>query len=183
MSFIVGKCPKCNSNIVESERGYSCDNKINCGFHLNYHNLAGLGVPFVKKTVIKQLLKHPDSVVELKARESGNSYKKKAWLHKGAEYTAWTIVVADDFHNEFVGECPACSGSVLEYPKIYKCHSESCEFKLWKNHYGNDITIEMASGLLSGLSYELECTAPKNKKNKWNEAIWLDGSVLINERI
>jgi len=182
LNDFVGICPKCNKKIVKTKRGYSCENKDGCGFHLNYHNLAGLGVPFVKKSIIKRLLKFPDDVVELKARESGKSYKKKAWLHKGEEYTAWTIVVADDFHNEFIGICPSCGGSVLEYSSIYACSSESCSFKIWKNYKNAEISPDMAIGLLNKKSFQIECVS-QNKKYKWNEEIWLDGEFLNGEKI
>ena len=178
---VVGSCPKCDGYIIEFERGYSCENKETCDFHLNYHNLAGLGVPFVKKDIIKKLLKDPDGVVELKARESGNSYKKKAWLHKGEEYTAWTIVVADDFHNEYMGKCPLCSSAVLEFGKHYGCESESCNFKLWKTHYGVDIDETICQGLLSGKTYDVECTNPKDKKKHWEESIWIESGYLMRE--
>lgn len=182
MSDVVGNCPKCEQYIVETERGYSCENKEGCGFHLNYHNLAGLGVPFVKKSVIKKLLRFPDEIVELKARESGKSYKKKAWLHKGEEYTAWTIVVGDDFHNEFIGICPSCEGSVLEYSSVYACPSESCQFKFWKKYRNAEIPMDMAIALLAGTSFQVECIS-KDKKYKWTEEIWIEDNFLTGEKI
>lgn len=183
MNIVIGKCPKCSNNIIETVRGYSCEDKEGCGFHLNYYNLAGLGIPFVKKNIIKQLLKNPDTVIELKARESGNFYKKKAWLYKGEGYTAWTIVVADDFHNELLGACPACNSAVLEFPKAFSCSSDSCDFKIWKNYYGNEVSFEMALGLLAGETYELDCVSPRNKQRKWREAIWLEHNILMNEKL
>lgn len=176
---VIGKCPKCNKNIIETPRGYSCEDKEGCGFHLNYHNLAGLGVPFVKKSIIKKLLKNPDAVVELKARESGKSYKKKAWLYKGEQYKAWTIVVDDDFHNEIIGECPKCSSLVQEYSKVYKCTNESCNFKIWKNYKGSDIKIEDAKRLLKKETIVVECISQKNKKVKWKEYIWISNDGFI----
>ena len=181
MANIVGKCPKCNKNIIESSRGYSCEDKETCGFHLNYHNLAGLGVPFVKKSVIKALLRNPDSVVELKAKESGKSYKKKAWLYKGAEYTAWTIVVSDDFYNENVGFCPKCKNIVIEYSNIYKCMNENCDFIIpgkWKNH---TIDVNEAKKLLSNETIEINCFSRYDKKKKWIEYIWIEKNVLYSE--
>jgi len=172
----------CSSNIVSTKRGYTCENKNDCGFHLNYHNLAGLGVPHVRKDVIKALLKNPDSVVRLKARMSGKSYKKKAWLNKGEGYKAWTIVVDDDFYNEDLGACPRCGESIIELASGFKCTSEKCSFFIRKDFKGSEISTEQMISLLSGESIMLQCHSQYDKKKKWNEIAWIDKGNLISEK-
>jgi len=53
---------------------------------------------------------------------------------------------------ETLGKCPLCGGDVFEGKKSYYCSSwkeKNCEFKIWKQLYGKNITPSIARELLT----------------------------------
>lgn len=50
---------------------------------------------------------------------------------------------------ECVGICPVCGKKVLSYPKSYSCESKECNFVIWKNICGKNLSSAQAVKLLA----------------------------------
>lgn len=50
---------------------------------------------------------------------------------------------------ETVGICPVCGKKVLSYPKSYSCESKECNFVIWKNICGKNLSSAQTVKLLA----------------------------------
>ena len=142
----LGKCIMCDGEIIEKAKIYMCnrakfkkegDNFINegCTYKILKAALKNMGKPNLTVTEVKKFLDKKELEVTLKAKESGNSYKKFIIPDE-----KWGVKVDFDrkVEGKSLGKCPLCDGTVSNNGFLYACSNnvsktEGCQYKIFKN--------------------------------------------------
>ncbi len=166
---VIGNCPACGNQIIETKKAYSCANK-GCDF-------------VIWKKIAKKNISSKMAANLLKYRKSGPfkgfvSKKKKrfsASLKIGKDEGAWKV--SFDFDKAKVESdirkvpgqiqtdqiqtgqiqtvCPLCGGKIIEGKKGYGCANwrpddGNCLFVIWKDISGKKLTTKNIETLLTG---------------------------------
>lgn len=75
---------------------------------------------------------------------------------------------------ETVGICPKCGQKVLSYPKSYSCENKECDFVVWKNVRGKNLSSAQAVKLLT----KGKTDTLKGLKSKLGESF--DAAIKLN---
>lgn len=126
-SEVIGKCPKCSSEVIEKPKTFSCSNE-SCKFTLwkstkHFKDSFQINTNEAKKLLNNEVVEFTLTTEEKK--------KKKAKLK---------IKINGDYVNfeeerESIGKCPLCGKEIAESDKKFYClgYKEGCNFTLWKN--------------------------------------------------
>ena len=91
----LGKCPVCQNDVIESEKGYLCSNYINCKFgiwkndkYLEYYNKKP------NKTMVKSILKNGQAKVKSLTSKKGSKFDAiLKYSKKDNGYWGWTMEI------------------------------------------------------------------------------------------
>lgn len=91
----LGKCPVCQNDVIESEKGYLCSNYINCKFgiwkndkYLEYYNKKP------NKTMVKSILKNGQAKVKSLTSKKGTKFDAiLKYSKKDNGYWGWTMEI------------------------------------------------------------------------------------------
>ncbi|WP_242652423.1 topoisomerase C-terminal repeat-containing protein [Desulfofarcimen acetoxidans] len=87
----------------------------------------------------------------------------------------------NNVERETIGQCPLCGKNVIENKKSYRCvgHNEGCEFKVWKEIAGKNISLTQAKTLLEEGKTGLIKGFTSKQEKKFDAALKLgtDGKV------
>ena len=123
---IVGKCPRCGGNVVETMYSYQCENSTTgCRYHIQKTASKGL---FCKTTITPQMAKSLINGEHIDV--------KTLYVEKTKQKFSGTIYLDDSELSDYgpaikieratVGKCPRCGGAVTETLFNYQCeNSES----------------------------------------------------------
>lgn len=75
---------------------------------------------------------------------------------------------------ETVGICPKCGQKVLSYPKSYSCENKECDFVVWKNVRGKNLSVTQVVKLLT----KGKTDTLKDLKSKLGESF--DAAIKLN---
>lgn len=75
---------------------------------------------------------------------------------------------------ETVGICPKCGQKVLSYPKSYSCENKECDFVVWKNVRGKNLSVTQVVKLLT----KGKTDTLKGLKSKLGESF--DAAIKLN---
>lgn len=180
---VVGKCPKCGSDIVETPKGFGCVGKTPDGkycsvsFWKNSKFLDSIGKKMTKSTVVSLLKDGKAPLKGCVSKKTGKTFDCVLRCDFMGERPEFRL----DFDSPAgtpVGKCPFCGADVYEKAKLFSCSNHDCEAALWKTTkvYGNEVEISTANAkkLLSGKSIKVEI--PKRDKSG-NEAIEVSAST------
>lgn len=159
----IGKCPNCDSPLIEGEKGYFCKNykEKNCNFYLP------------KKFFGRKIEK--DEVIELinngKTKLlfnfiSKNKKRFSAYLQLKDGKVELAFPEDKIINNESIGECPKCGGKVIETETKYRCENINCSFSISKNILGQKIEREDIQKLLKGEETKIYQFKSKGKRFK-----------------
>ncbi len=150
----IGKCPACQGEIIEGNRGFGCSNwreeDGGCRFVI-WKKIAGkpISLELAKEFLAKGKIGPFDDFIS----------------KKGTPFSACLVIVKQDdkwevkfdFNGEnqanILGKCPVCGGEVIEGPKGYGCSrwrdaDGGCKFVIWKTIARKQISPEIAKVLL-----------------------------------
>lgn len=166
---VLGKCPKCGSDVVEGKSYYLCTQyKQSCDFIF----AKEIGGAKLSKTEAKKLLAGKEtkelnitlkSGVKKAARLKLNADGKLDFIGNGATGTSKEKV------NKVIGKCPKCSKNVVVLKQFYVCegYKKDCDFLQKKTINGTKITEKDMKDILSGKqTRELEFVWKSGKKGK-----------------
>ena len=173
---VIGKCPKCGSDVIMGKQYYLCKNYKNedtskeCDFIIS-KTFNGANIT---KTEVKKLLSGKETKEYEFTWSSGKKGKGKLKFENGK----LTVVFANGSNSgnnkspngekKVVGKCPKCNGNVVE-ANYYMCenYKNSCDFIIGKTIRGATITTEDVEKILRGEeTKELEFTWSSGKKGK-----------------
>lgn len=137
--LIVGTCLVCGGDVVKTVKGYSCVNAVgenpSCKFFIN--------------GVIANRKMHDDEIVSL--------LKEKSLIFDGfttkeGKVFSSAISIKDDGAIDLssrVMKCPRCNGDVYVGIKGFNCSNYNhptapCNFVIWRNIAGHDVTLQEA---------------------------------------
>lgn len=128
---VLGKCPVCGKNVIETPKAYSCENReCKVAFWKENKFLESMGKKFTAG-MVKSLLK--DNKCLLKGLKSKKGTTFDAFLE--ANYNEGRVNLNLTFNTaESLGVCPVCKKNVIETPKAYSCEDKNCNFVLWKSN-------------------------------------------------
>ncbi|MFF2531561.1 DNA topoisomerase [Brevibacillus sp. NPDC058079] len=151
---ILGKCPKCSSNVVEGKSYYLCTKyKDTCDFLIGKE----IGGVKISKTEAKKLITGKEtkefeltykSGAKKKARLVLNSECKVVPVGAGSSSTGSSSGGA----SKVIGKCPKCSKNVVVKTNFYLCenYKNPCDFIQKKVISNIDITEKDMKDILSG---------------------------------
>jgi len=167
---VVGKCPKCNSDVVDTGKYYKCKNykkeKNSCDFIFG-KTIASKKIP--QKEAVKILEGKPTSKMKFKSPKSGKTFECSLI------YDKTTKKVQFDFgppaSNEVVGKCPECGKNVLDKGKYFACenYKEHCTLSISKEIKSAKITKEDIIKLSEGKETDYKKFSFGEAKLKYNK--------------
>lgn len=136
-------CPKCTKSVFVTGKAFACEDFFNdkaCSFYMN-------------KTVAGVTLSDEDA--ELLLNGQTTAYRTDFISQNKNEFGA-KVVLDDEFNTKFVFEitkCPKCkTGSISANAKAFGCSNFKdpaikCDFVVWRNMSGKNISIKDLSDL------------------------------------
>lgn len=138
---VIGKCPKCGGDVVETKRAFACLKK--CGVALWKDNkfLEAIGKTLTKQ-VATSLIKNGKVHLTDCVGKSGKSFDCNVLCDFSGERPSFSL----DFTREVLGKCPVCGSDMVETPKAYSCTNKDCHVALFKKtkYYGQELTVTQA---------------------------------------
>lgn len=134
---VIGRCPVCGGDVVKTCKGYRCVN--NTGEHPS----CGL---FIHGVIGNRKMSDQEIALLLEKREILlDGFATKEW-----KSFSTVLVLKDDGSidmNFVVGGCPHCGGELRVGQKAFNCsnyknQAASCDFVIWRNIGGHQLTLE-----------------------------------------
>ncbi len=171
---VIGKCPNCESELVEGEKGYYCKNfkEKGCNFYIPKKFLGRK----ITREEILDLIENKKTKL-LYGFISKNRKKFSAYIELGEDGKI-TLSFPEDkvIDKKSLGKCPVCNSKVIETETKFRCENESCSFSINKNILGIEIKREDMIDLLNGKTtktYQF-----KSKGKKFNARLKLEKDKL-----
>lgn len=144
---VIGKCPECNSNLIEGERGYFCEKfrEKKCKFYLP-KKLFGRKI---EREEILELINFGRTKL-LDGFISKNKRRFSAYLVLKNSKVELEFPLDKIIDDNPVGKCPICNSNIVETETKFRCENENCSFKISKNILGQKITREDVINLING---------------------------------
>lgn len=178
---VVGKCPKCGSDVIEREKSFSCSNK-ECSFALWKDNklLTSIGKK-LNKSLARQILKGEKFLLkDCKSAKTGKTFNCTIKPDLSGKYVNLNMELADA-EDLSLGKCPKCGSPVVEKEKLFGCCNKACRWAIFKDDkffvgIGRKPTAAIVKSLLSKNKVGLkDCTSKKTGK-KFNCTVHVDFS-------
>jgi DNA topoisomerase-3 len=171
---VIGKCPNCDSEIIEGEKGYFCKNfkEKKCNFYLPKIFLGRK----IKREEVLDLIENKKTKL-LYGFISKNKKKFYAYIELGEDGKI-TLSFPEDkvINNKSLGNCPICNSKVIETETKFKCENENCSFSINKNILGKEIKREDMIDLLNGKTTKVYQF--KSKGKRFNAKLKLENNKL-----
>jgi len=164
-SEIIGKCPKCNSDIADQEKLCKCANH-DCDF-------------VIWKSVAQHELNTSEIQALLKNRKTPmiNTFVSKT----GNKFSAFLVFDQDfktkfEFENksEIIGKCPKCNSDIIDQGKLCKCANHDCDFVIWKNVAQHELNTSEIQALLKNRKTPMINTFVSKTGNKFSAFLVFD---------
>ena len=150
---IVGRCPKCGGNIIKTCKGYRCENNIgdnpSCSVVIN----GILGNRKMSDEEISELLSARRIMFDGFMSKEGKAFPTVLELTDSGEVIMQSVI----------GKCPHCGGDIRVGSRAFNCSNfnsptDKCEFSIWRNIGGHQLTLTEAQEICGNgiTSVELE---------------------------
>lgn len=171
---VIGKCPNCDSDVVEGEKGYYCKNfkEKKCFF---YVPKVFLGRKITRDEVLDLITNKKTKL--LHGFISKNKKRFSSYLSIGEDGKVILSFPEDKvIDEESLGKCPICGSKVIETETKFKCENESCSFSINKYILGKELKREDMIDLLNGKKTKIYQF--KSKGKKFNAQLFLQNDKL-----
>lgn len=136
--ILQNRCPTCNGIVKETQKGYVCENFFKEG--------DGHCLLYINKEICGHLITINDAENLLKNKRTEPI---DGFSNNGKSFTS-CLVLQPDGSVKLDGKicrCPKCGGIVYVGVKAYNCSNFRdpnirCDFVIWRNMHGRDITAE-----------------------------------------
>ena len=132
-SKVIGTCPFCNKDFMESEKYYICsgykkDDENSCKFVFG-KEIAGKKIS--EKEALKLLSGEATSKMKFKNPSKGTTFETSLIVDKEKKSVVFNIPKAS---NKIIGICPKCGKNVLDKGNFVACegYKDSCDFAVSK---------------------------------------------------
>ena len=185
---VVGECPVCGGDVIETHMGFSCQGVKGtvCPFIIWKKPVGSLFKDIsISKTQAKNLLAGKDvDTVKLYSEKTKRHFPGKLRLDVNPEYKYGTRLTVD-FNPSASAKCPCCGGDIIEFEKMFRCKNNpaSCKFVVWKRGVPGSlfskllVSKSMLNKLLNGETVSDVTLFSKNKNKTFSGNIYLQ----INE--
>ena len=136
---IVGHCPKCGGNVVKTCKGFRCENSIadNPSCNLNINGI--LGNRKMSDDEITELLANRRIMLDGFMSKEGKAFPTVLALTDNGAVQMQSVI----------GKCPHCGGDIRVGNRAFICsnftnQSSKCEFSIWRNIGGHQLTLTEA---------------------------------------
>ena len=155
----IGKCPKCSSNVVVTEKYYICqDYKKSCDFVFG-KTIGGTNI--TKTEAIKIISKKPTKKMKFK-KKAGGTFEAQIIYDDHSGKVTYYFGEKSTATNEILGKCPSCGSNVVHKGSYCSCekYKDSCNFAI-------SFTINNANLETSDIEALLEGKETEEKTFKW----------------
>lgn len=150
---IIGSCPKCGGNLIKTCKGYRCENNIgenpSCSVVIN----GILGNRKMSDEEISELLSERRIMLDGFMSKEGKAFPTVLELTDSGEVLMQSVI----------GKCPHCGGDIRVGSRAFNCSNfnnptDKCEFSIWRNIGGHQLTLSEAQEICGNgiTSSELE---------------------------
>ena len=155
------KCPKCGKPLVKTPMSYKCEDD-GCGFIL-WNSICGKTL--TEEQVKKLLAGETTDVIKGFKKKDGSKFDAALQIKDGK--LTWAMGAAKDTGLK----CPKCGKPIVESSKAFACSENkgrdkadsTCDFIIWKNVCGKDLSAKDVKDLLTkkktGLKKNLQSKA------------------------
>lgn len=185
---VIGKCPVCGKEILESTKAYYCEGlkTKSCTFSIQKMDkfMVNKGKQ-VTKTIAKSLLnKGIAKVTGLKKIDGSSTYDAFIKLVKNGTFYNISFADKEEIPITDFGNCPRCGRTILENTKSFYCtgyqdQNEKCSYTLWKsNKYLSEKGIVLTKAnyktLIAGKKVLIKDIQRKDGKGTYNAHLSLE---------
>lgn len=138
----LGKCPLCQEPVIKGNTGYGCSAwKKGCPFRF-HADIYGthLNERDVQSLMYKGRLTYPRKLVTSDGKEA------QGYVSMDRNGQIGIVTREAKILEDAVGQCPLCSGSVIEKFQCYSC--VDCDFAIWKKIAKRKISTTLAQILM-----------------------------------
>lgn len=98
---IIGICPKCGKNVLESQKSFYCEDYKNCNFSIwkNSKFFESIGLKKFTKSNMKNCLEKGYFIAKALKSKTGKEYDAKLIMELSNEYVNWKIVFDNENKN------------------------------------------------------------------------------------
>lgn len=129
---VIGKCPKCNSDIIEGSKGFGCSGyKEGCQFVIWKEQFGGT----VTAKNAKLLLEGKTTEnIKFHSKAKDKDYEAKLKLKEDGTTELVFDNSSKNTSNKVIAKCPCCGKDVVENAKAFGCTGwqTGCKFTIWK---------------------------------------------------
>lgn len=185
---VVGTCPICGGDVIETRLGFSCQgvNGATCSFIIWKNPVGSLFKDIsISKTQAKNLLAGKDiDTIKLYSEKTKHHFPGKLHLDVSSEYKYGARLTVN-FTPSASAKCPCCGGDIIEFEKMFRCKNNptSCKFIVWKRGVPGSlfskllVSKSMLNKLINGETINNVTLFSKNKNKTFSGNIYLQ----INE--
>lgn len=141
---VLGKCPMCDGNVVEANKGYGCSNwkEKECKFVI-WKNIYDKDI---SKLEVKKLLEtgKTDYIENFKSKK-GTSFGAYLILDENHK-VSFRFKDKEECNHEIIGKCPMCNGNIVDEGSFFTC--TDCDLKIYKSIAGYSLEEKDIQDLL-----------------------------------
>lgn len=153
------RCPACGGAVKETRKGFICENFFKEGEDQH-----------CRLYIRKEICGHPISVDEAEnLLAKGHTEPIDGFSKNGKDFTSCLVLQPDGtvVLDGKICRCPKCGGHVYAGVKAYNCSNYRvpgihCDFVIWRNMHGRDITTEDVKSLCENRITPLMAFKTKN---------------------
>lgn len=136
-TFTVGKCPACGADVIKTVKGYSCINALGENPSCSFYVPSVISNRRISIEEIQKLLLYGRMLLDGFASKEMKIYTSILSISPSGQLDL----------NSNVCSCPRCGGNIYAGIKGFNCSNFSnadspCEFVIWRNTSGHDMTLE-----------------------------------------
>ena len=133
------RCPNCGGRVIETQKGYACENFFQEESHCPL---------YIPRAFCERMITEEEVCTVL---EKGHTEILDGFRAQGRTFSAYMVIKADGTCklDSAVCKCPKCGGQIYTGIKAYTCGNYSnpdikCNFMIWRNVSGHEVTIDEA---------------------------------------
>lgn len=166
---IIGKCPVCGKNVIETEKYYRCENykkEDGCTFILGKVT-AGKTIP--QKEFLKLLEQKPTSKMKFKKPNSKDTFETCLIFDKDKGKIVFDF--GPKASNEILGKCPKCGKNILDKGSYCCCenYKKDCNFAISYKIKNAELSIDDIKNILTDKETSFKDFSFGKAKIKYNK--------------
>lgn len=160
---LVGKCPRCDGDVIKTQKGWACANSLTDNPSCNFFLFSTVGNRHLSDMEAKTLLNEKKILLDGFVTKEGKNFTSILSFNPDG-----TVNMSSQ-----IGTCPRCGGVLYVGAKAVSCANfknpqQSCNFTIWRITNGHEFTLDELQMLVNEgvIPYTVDTYDNQGKKYK-----------------